>query len=100
MARHHTRCRKCRTRHAIAQPPEMYVKWPECACGGRLVSDKWMNERDTKAMRCDCDGMDFAYHRIGSRNPGAGRQCHYNTDGTSRYGPEPKFIGTGEEFPF
>ena len=99
-SRTHTRCRKCRTRHAIAMHPDMYVKAPECACGGKLVYDKWMNERDTKKMRCGCDGMNFGYHRIGSRNPGADRQCHYNPDGSSRYGPVEEIINTVDEFPF
>lgn len=98
MARHHTRCRKCRARFAIAQAPELYVNRPECPCGGKLRSDKWMNERNTKAMRCNCDGMNFGYHRIGSRNPSSDRQCHYNPDGSSRYGPPIELPGI--ELPF
>ncbi|ARV77135.1 hypothetical protein SKUL_36 [Pseudomonas phage Skulduggery] len=99
--RTHTRCRKCRGRVALTHHPDWYEKPPECECGGILVPDKWMNERNTKAMRCGCDGMNFGYHRIGSRNPGDGKECKYNPDGSSRYGPEIVLKGIQtEEFPF
>ncbi|MNC81477.1 hypothetical protein D3C75_1346220 [compost metagenome] len=51
-----------------------------------------MQERDTKATLCSCDGYHFAYHRAGSL------KCHNNADGTSKYGTPVELPGI--ELPF
>lgn len=79
MARCHVRCRKCRARKVMRLRPEYYQTRPACPCGGLYVADKWMNERNTKAMKCGCDGYPFEHHRMGSL------KCHFNQDGSSRY---------------
>lgn len=84
MARCHTRCRKCRTRRVLPKKPLSYIEPPLCPCGGVLVRDKWMEERDTKAMSCRCDGLHFVPHRMGSRQQD--RICHYMPNGECRYG--------------
>lgn len=92
MARCHVRCRKCRARKVLPMRPEHYANRPACPCGGLYTADKWMNERDTKATLCSCDGYHFPYHRAGSL------KCHNNADGTSRYGPP--VLLPGIELPF
>lgn len=72
---HHCRCRQCGARRAIRQPLTWYIRPPKCrVCQGELRSDKWMNERNVRAMTCRCDGHLYP-HRQGS--PG----CYYQTDG-------------------
>lgn len=96
MARHHTRCRKCRARRALPQAPSLYVVWPTCergGCDGKLASDKWMNERNTGAMLCRCDGPDFEYHRHGTQ------RCKYNWDRSPRY-PDVELPALPGEYPF
>lgn len=107
--RFHVRCRVCRVRRVLAQTPGDYrnlASCPKCkkentgdshkcsGCGFAHLSlapkctsckstsyhvDKWMMERNTKAMKCACDGYHFE-HRMGSL------QCHYKADGSSKYG--------------
>lgn len=116
MARCHVRCRACRTRRVLPQKPTDYrnlAACPKCekentgdshkcsGCGYQHLSlapkcshcrstsyfaDKWMNERNTKATLCPCDGYHFE-HRIGSL------KCHYKTDGSSKYGEPIKLPG-------
>jgi hypothetical protein len=92
MARCHVRCRKCRARKVLPKRPERYETRPACACGGLYTADKWMNERDTKAMKCGCDGYDFEHHRMGSL------KCHFNADGSSKYGEPIELPGIELDF--
>ncbi len=87
MARCHVRCRKCRARKVLPKRPEQYLERPACTCGGLFSADKWMNERDTKATVCGCDGYPFQHHRIGSL------KCHFKADGSSKYGPPAELPG-------
>lgn len=89
----HARCRKCRTRRVLKARPETYLQLPKCShCGSRdLVADKWMNERDTKAMTCHADCRHFP-HRLGSLG------CKYETNGVYRDGQITEL--TGIELPF
>lgn len=60
----HCRCRKCGARNALRQHINLYKREPTCrACGKpELRPDKWMNNRNTKAMTCYCDGHGPGYH--------------------------------------
>lgn len=87
----HSRCRKCRSRRALARHPDAYQIQPRCRnCGSRdHVADKWMNERNTKAMTCRCDGHGSGLpfpHRRGSL------WCYYLASGewksTDRFAAE------------
>lgn len=92
MARCHVRCRKCRARKVLPKRPEHYATRPACPCGGLYTADKWMNERDTKATLCSCDGYHFQYHRAGSL------KCKFNADRTYRAGEIVELPGI--ELPF
>lgn len=63
--------------------PGDYLEKPGCrVCGEQKLSpDKWMNERDTKAMACHCDGYPFKLHRRGSL------KCKFTKAGEYRDGP-------------
>lgn len=78
----HCRCRSCQTRQVLPMHPGEYLEKPKCrACGEqKLRPDKWMNERDTKAMKCGCDGYDFQHHRMGSL------KCKFTASGEYRHG--------------
>lgn len=65
-------------------PIDWYKRRPRCrGCGkfDTLRPDKWMNERDNRALKCLCDGYlvpaQFP-HRRGSK------YCRYRKDGTRR----------------
>lgn len=78
----HARCRNCRTRRVLRKGrPETYLVLPKCRhCGARnYVADKWMMERNTKAMACHADCYPFT-HRRGSL------RCNYDQDGRYRHG--------------
>lgn len=122
MARCHVRCRACRTRRVLPKKPADYRNLSACpkcekentgdsykcsGCGFSNLStapkcsncrstsysvDKWMNERDTHATLCGCDGYHFQYHRVGSL------QCKFNADRTYRGGDIVELPGI--ELPF
>lgn len=81
-SRTHCRCRRCGARQVKKMPLEWYKFPPRCRqCGRReLREDKWMNERDTRATKCTCDGYSVPPfpHRRGSRF------CHFRADGSRR----------------
>lgn len=79
----HCRCRSCRVRQVLQKHPGEYLEKPKCrACGEpKLSPDKWMNNRDTHATLCSCDGYHFPYHRRGSL------KCKFDKSGTYRAGP-------------
>lgn len=72
----HCRCSRCQTRRVLARHPLSYVVQPRCAnCGARdWRPDKWMNERNSKAMTCRGECMHYP-HRRGSRG------CWYQANG-------------------
>lgn len=79
--RYHCRCRKCRARQVLHHPPDSYLSPPTCRICGEpaLRLDRWMNQRDTHAMSCTCQGSATGYpfpHRRGSR------WCNYHADGS------------------
>ena len=75
----HTRCRSCDHRQALSKPVEQYTRQPHCrVCGGVLRPDKWMNERNTKAMTCTCDGHGPGYHYPHRRGS---VWCYYQPNG-------------------
>lgn len=64
-------------------PPDWYRRRPRCRVCGKfdtLRLDKWMNERDNRALKCECDGYLTPHfpHRRGSK------YCHFRKDGTRR----------------
>jgi len=76
---HHCRCRKCRTRRALPKHLNQYIRVPSCRnCGGELHSDQWMNQRNTKAMTCTCDGHGPGYHHPHRRGS---IWCYYQING-------------------
>ncbi|WAX22826.1 hypothetical protein MAJJADAN_00064 [Pseudomonas phage Amjad_SA] len=60
----HARCRQCRARRVLSRHPDAYRTLPRCRnCGARdYHADKWMNERNVKAMTCHCSGHGPGYH--------------------------------------
>lgn len=56
--------------------PSWYIREQKCRwCSGKLVPDKWMNNRTIKP--CGCDSYHFP-HRMGSM------YCQYRKDGTRK----------------
>jgi hypothetical protein len=79
----------------LKRHPETYFKWshaklamvstaPACGCGGRDYRvDRWMNERDTRAMSCDCAGYVHKTGRVFPHRKGS-LYCWFRNDGTQR----------------
>ncbi|MBR8027804.1 hypothetical protein KDX27_22630 [Burkholderia cenocepacia] len=86
MPRCHVRCLHCEARRCLPRLLSQYVRPPRCrVCGKRLYRvDRWMNQRDTRKMRCDCSGYWFP-HRRGSLF------CWLRSDGSERYPGDPDF---------
>lgn len=78
--RFHCRCRKCDARRALPRHLDEYHRKPHCrVCGSTdLRPDKWMNERNTKAMTCTCDGHGPGYHHPHRRGS---VWCYYQPSG-------------------
>lgn len=92
MSRYHVRCRKCDARRVLKTHPDHYKRIPQCRCGAKSWRvDAWMNNRDTKAMACNCNGyVELTHrppwpHRIGSP------YCWYRKEGTQRMPGDPDF---------
>lgn len=75
----HVRCKHCKSRRCLPRKLGEYLRVPACGvCGLRKWrADRWMNRRDTGAVRCDCAGYWFPHRR-------ASLYCHYRKDGTMR----------------
>lgn len=102
MARYHVRCRNCQARRVLKREPAAYVRWntkhlalvstaPACGCGSKEYRvDRWMNERDTRAMSCDCAGYVHLTGRVFPHRKGS-LYCWFRKDGTQRMPGDPDF---------
>ncbi|WP_186061014.1 hypothetical protein [Burkholderia gladioli] len=89
--RFHCRCRHCERRKTFRDDPRVLERsaFPKCACGARdWRYDKWMNNRDTGATACRCNGYPFP-HRRGSF------LCRHRKDGSDRLPGDPDFWDRG-----
>jgi hypothetical protein len=97
MARCHVRCRKCQARRVLKRHPETYFKWsakelahvnraPACNnCGAQDYRvDTWMNQRNTRAMSCSCNGYVVLTHKAPWPHRIGSPYCSYRKDGTQR----------------